>query len=111
VGWSLDDERGETDEPVTADIRRLIRCPTSLHGGSGFRVTPLTIQSLEEFEPLWDAVVFGDEPVAIDVVKPFKTEIQGESYDLEEGHSELPACAAIFLMARGAAELGKALEG
>jgi DNA primase small subunit len=71
----------------------------------------LTIQSLEEFEPLWDAVVFGDEPVAIDVVKPFKTEIQGESYDLEEGHSELPACAAIFLMARGAAELGKALEG
>ena len=111
VGWSLDDERGETDEPVTADIRRLIRCPTSLHGGSGFRVTPLTIRSLEEFEPLWDAVVFGDEPVMIDIVKPFKTEIQGERYDLEEGRSELPACAAIFLMARGAAELGKALEG
>jgi DNA primase small subunit len=111
VGWCLDDERGETDEPVTSDIRRLIRCPTSLHGGSGFRVTPLTIRSLEEFEPLWDAVVFGDEPVVIDVVKPFKTEIQGESYDLEEGRSELPACAAIFLMARGAAELGKALEG
>lgn len=101
---------GETDEPVTADVRRLIRCPTSLHGGSGFRVTPLTIHSLEEFEPLWDAVVFGDEPVLIDVVKPFKTEIQGESYDLEEGRSELPACAAIFIMARGAAELGKALE-
>ncbi len=44
-------------------------------------------------------------------MKPFKTEIRGESYDLEEGRSELPACAAIFLMARGAAELGKALEG
>lgn len=111
VGWSLDDERGETDEPVTADIRRLIRCPTSLHGGSGFRVTPLTINSLEEFEPLWDAVVFGDEPILIDVAKPFKTEIQGESYDLGEGRSELPTCAAIFLMARGAAELSKALEG
>jgi DNA primase small subunit len=110
-GFSLDDERGETDEPVTADIRRLIRCPTSLHGGSGFRVTPLTIRCLEEFEPLWDAVVFGDEPIVIDVVKSFKTEIRGESYDLEEGRSELPACAAIFLMARGAAELGKALEG
>jgi DNA primase small subunit len=102
---------GETDEPVTADIRRLIRCPTSLHGGSGFRVTPLTIRSLAEFEPLWDAVVFGDEPVLIDVVKPFKTEIRGESYDLEEGRSELPKCAAVFLMARGVAELGKALEG
>jgi len=25
----------KTDEPVTADIRRLIRMPSSLHGGSG----------------------------------------------------------------------------
>jgi DNA primase small subunit len=102
---------GETDEPVTADIRRLIRCPTSLHGGSGFRVTPLTIHGLEEFEPLWDAVVFGDESVPVDILRPFKAEIRGQSYLVEEGRSELPACAAIFLMARGVAELGKALEG
>ena len=102
---------GETDEPVTADVRRLIRCLTSLHGGSGFRVTPLTIGGLEEFEPLWDAVVFGEEPVPVEVLKPFKTEIRGESYQLLEGRTELPAYAAIFLMARGVAELGKALEG
>jgi DNA primase small subunit len=111
VGWSLDDQRGETDEPVTADIRRLIRCPTSLHGGSGFRVTPLSIRSLEEFEPLWDAVVFGEEPVPVDMQKPFKTEIRGQSYQLEEGPSELPASAAIFLMARGVAELGQSFRG
>ena len=43
VGFNLDSERGETDEPVTADVRRLIRCPGSLHGGSGLRVTPLTL--------------------------------------------------------------------
>jgi len=97
---------GETDEPVTADVRRLIRCPGSLHGGSGFRVTPLTIQSLEGFDPLWDAVVFGDEPVALQVLKPFITEIKGESYRLSEGRTEVPAHAAVFLMARGAAELG-----
>jgi DNA primase small subunit len=109
IGWSLDDLRGETDEPVTADIRRLIRCPTSLHGGSGFRVTPLSITSLEEFEPLWDAVVFGDEPVQIDMQKPFSTEIRGQGFNLEEGPSELPAYAAIFLMARGVAELGAKL--
>ena len=100
---------GETDEPVTADIRRLIRCPTSLHGGSGFRVTPLSISSLEEFEPLWDAIVFGDEPVQIDMQKPFNTEIRGHDFNLGEGPSELPAYAAIFLMARGLAELGAKL--
>lgn len=100
---------GETDEPVTADVRRLIRCPGSLHGGSGFRVTPLSLPSLEDFDPLWDAVVFGDEPVPLEVLKPFVTEIKGESYRLAEGRAELPAHAAIFLMARGVAELGKAL--
>ncbi|MCK5251790.1 MAG: DNA primase catalytic subunit PriS, partial [Thermoplasmata archaeon] len=29
---------GEADEPVTADTKRLIRLPTSLHGKTGFRV-------------------------------------------------------------------------
>ncbi len=96
---------GETDEPVTADVRRLIRCPGSLHGGSGFRVTPLTIRNLEEFNPLRDAVVFGDEPVALQVLRPFATEIKGEIYRLSEGRTEVPAHAAVFLMARGVAEL------
>lgn len=98
---------GETDEPVTADIRRLIRCPGSLHGGSGFRVTPLTLAALEDFNPLWDAVAFGDEPVSVEMIKPFSTEIRGESYKLVEGRTEVPACAAVFLMARGVAELGQ----
>ncbi|MDP2767766.1 MAG: DNA primase catalytic subunit PriS, partial [Candidatus Methanoperedens sp.] len=31
---------GKTDEPVTADVKRLIRMPSSLHGGSGMRVVP-----------------------------------------------------------------------
>ena len=104
VGFNLDEERGETDEPVTADVRRLIRCPGSLHGGSGMRVTPLTIRDLEDFDPLQDAVVFGDEPLSVQILKPFKTEMRGESYNLEEGPTELPACVAVFLMARGAAE-------
>ncbi|MFB3764246.1 MAG: DNA primase catalytic subunit PriS [Methanotrichaceae archaeon] len=98
---------GETDEPVTADIRRLIRCPGSLHGGSGFRVTPLTLKALEDFNPLMDAVVFGDDPVPVDITRPFSTEIHGESYKLKEGKTEVPACAAVFLMARGVAELGQ----
>jgi DNA primase small subunit len=104
VGFNLDSERGETDEPVTADVRRLIRCPGSLHGGSGLRVTPLTLRDLEDFDPLHDAVVFGDEPMPVQITKPFRTEMKGVVYNLEEGAAELPACVAIFLMARGVAE-------
>jgi DNA primase small subunit len=95
---------GETDEPVTADVRRLIRCPGSLHGGSGLRVTSLTLRDLEDFDPLQDAVVFGEEAVPLQILKPFKTQMRGESYNLEEGPTELPACVAVFLMARGVAE-------
>ncbi|MCX6669666.1 MAG: DNA primase catalytic subunit PriS [Methanothrix sp.] len=95
---------GETDEPVTADVRRLIRCPGSLHGGSGFRVTPLTLSGLEEFDPLQDAVVFGDDPVPLEIQKPFCTEMKGERYSLAEGGTEVPLHAAVFLMARGVAE-------
>jgi DNA primase small subunit len=104
VGLNLDRERGETDEPVTADVRRLIRCPGSLHGGSGLRVTPLSISALEEFDPLEDAVVFGDEPVFLEISKPFNTQMKGQSFCLKEGTEELPLYLAVFLMARGVAE-------
>lgn len=104
VGFNLDEERGETDEPVTADVRRLIRCPGSLHGGSGFRVTPLTLSSLEDFDPLEDAVIFGDDPVTVEVLKPFTTQMCNETYRLTEGPAEVPLHAAVFLMARGVAE-------
>ncbi len=102
---------GETDEPVTADVRRLIRCPGSLHGGSGLRVTPLTLSDLEDFDPLHDAVVFGDESVQVQIIKPFRTEMKGQSFDLKEGPAELPACVAVFLMARGAAEALSGYKG
>lgn len=104
MGLNLDEERGETDEPVTADVRRLIRCPGSLHGGSGLRVSPLSLADLEEFDPLQDAVVFGDEAVPLEILKPFNTQMKGESYSLREGQEELPAFLAVFLMARGVAE-------
>ena len=67
-------------------------------------MTTLSQSALEEFDPLNDAVVFGDEPMPVQILKPFKTEMRGESYNLAEGPTELPSCVAIFLMARGVAE-------
>ena len=98
-----------TDEPVTADIRRLIRMPSSLHGGSGMRVVHLTLSELTKFEPLNDAVVFSEKEIKIDVLKPLKpqnskVEMKGKSFTVEEGINTLPEYAAIYLMCRGAAE-------
>jgi DNA primase small subunit len=98
-----------TDEPVTADIRRLIRMPSSLHGGSGMRVVPLTLSGLSKFEPLNDAVVFSEKETKIDVLKPLKpqnskVEMKGKSFTVKEGINTLPEYAAMYLMCRGAAE-------
>ena len=98
-----------TDEPVTADIRRLIRMPSSLHGGSGMRVVPLLTAEFEKFEPLNDAVVFGEDEINIEVIPPLKpqnslVEMKGKSFRVSEGINTLPEYAAMYLMCRGAAE-------
>jgi DNA primase small subunit len=95
------------DEPVTADIKRLIRLPGSLHGKSGMKVTALSIDELETFEPLNDAVVFGDKSVKIKVIKPFAVQMKGKDLMVEEGVQEVPEYAAIYLMCRGVAEYGR----
>jgi DNA primase small subunit len=95
------------DEPVTADIKRLIRLPGSLHGKSGMKVTALSIDELEAFEPLNDAVVFSDKSVKIKVIKPFAVQMKGKDLMVEEGVQEVPEYAAIYLMCRGVAEYGR----
>lgn len=92
------------DVPVTADTKRLIRLPTSLHGGSGLRVTPLTLDDFRDFNPLHDAVVFGDDPVPVRILKSVAAEIMGETIKAHQGKTALPEHTAVHLMARGLAE-------
>ncbi|MBN2110970.1 MAG: DNA primase catalytic subunit PriS [Methanosarcinaceae archaeon] len=96
----------QVDEPVTADIKRLIRLPGSLHGKSGMKVTALRIDELESFEPLNDAVVFGERTVKIKAIKPFAVQMKRKDFILEEGVQEVPEYAAVYFMCRGAAEYG-----
>jgi DNA primase small subunit len=94
------------DEPVTADIKRLIRTPGSLHGGSGMLVKKLDLSELENFDPLNDAVVFGERPVKVTVSKPFSVQLKGKDLKVEEGLQEVPEYAAVYLICRGVAEYG-----
>jgi DNA primase small subunit len=102
----LKEKAALADEPVTTDIKRLIRMPTSLHGGSGFRVTPVPIRELPAFDPLVDAVAFGTRPVVIDTPKTLSLSLLGENFHLEKGSCAVPEALAIFLCCRGMAEIG-----
>ncbi len=100
-------QRGDTDEPVTSDIKRLIRMPSSLHGKTGLRVVPLTRDELDGFRPLRDAVpeTWTDERVRLRLTDRINLEIRGESFNLQPGVNDVPQYLAIFLAARGLASV------
>ncbi len=93
---------GETDEPVTADVKRLIRLPDSLHGKTGLRVVRLDIDDLPGFDPLVEAVALPGG-VQDRVVAPQATVfgLAGETFRLSAGEPQpLPRHAAFFAVAR-----------
>ena len=100
--------KGETDEPVTSDIKRLIRLPTSLHGKTGFEVVPLTREALTDFDPFKDAVssAFGDDEVTIMCDKPCTVTLKGQEYALSAGKNNVPEFVAVHLVCRRQARVG-----
>lgn len=98
---------GEVDEPVTADIKRLIRLPGSVHGKSGLRVMPLSRTELDDFNPLIDAVPkqYTDEDVLITMKRDTEIVIREQNFKLS-GTVKVPEYAAVFLVARKMADIG-----
>jgi DNA primase small subunit len=97
---------GQVDEPVTSDIKRLIRLPLSLHGKTGLRVVAMRRKDLEQFDPMRDASpeVFGDEPIWVRMQRKVDIKIRDERFVLD-GDTEVPEFAAVFLICRREATL------
>jgi DNA primase small subunit len=100
--------KGETDEPVTSDIKRLIRLPSSLHGKTGFQVIPMRRDDLDDFDPFVSAVpdAFGEEEVGVSCEKPVDVRLRGRPFSLDQGRNEVPEFVAVYLLCRKLATLG-----
>jgi DNA primase small subunit len=100
----LEKFRVHIDAPVTSDVKRLIRMPGTLHGRSGLRV--MKVEDLDSFDPLRDAIAFGEEKVRLRVLRRVKIGIGGEKLNLSPGETvEVPEYAGIYLLCRGLATL------
>jgi DNA primase small subunit len=99
---------GQVDEPVTSDIKRLIRLPFTLHGKTGLLVVRMSRDELDEFDPLRDAIpdTFTDDPVKLIVDRKIDIKLRDERFALE-GEVEVPLFAAIFLLCRKEAVLAR----
>ncbi len=106
VRFALKETAIHPDEPVTGDIHRLIRLPGSLHGGSGLKVTTMDSKQLENFDPMKDALAFGNNNVRIrSIVKHPVTMGDGLAILKPESVVDMPEMAAIYFMARKWAHL------
>jgi DNA primase small subunit len=105
VEETLAEETAPIDEPVTTDVRRLIRLPGSLHGGTGLVVKRLAAGEVDEFDPLTDAVPerFRGPEIAVDVTDPGPVTFDGDSFTLLAGPTSVSEALGVFLMARGRA--------
>ncbi len=91
---------GETDEPVTCDIKRLIRLPGSLHGKTGFVVSQIDIDKLLEFDPLTECVIINDDNIDISLSQPYTSTIKNQKFKLSKGNQTVPRYLAVFLLGR-----------
>ncbi len=95
---------GSTDEPVTGDTKRLIRLPSSIHGGSFLTVEKIDIDSFDTFDPLSDATLDFLTEKEYKIV--FETlpeigvlEIKNSFFDIEK-EMEIPEFALPFFISK-----------
>jgi DNA primase small subunit len=104
------------DIPVTIDIHRLIRCPGSLHGSTGFKAQELDLECIENFNPLNESnenlnpIVFKSEKTQkVEITEPIvpSTSLLGESFpSYNKGQIiEVPNHFAVFLLCKNVAKI------
>ncbi|MDD5317864.1 MAG: DNA primase small subunit domain-containing protein, partial [Candidatus ainarchaeum sp.] len=98
---------GEVDAGVTFDVSKLIRLPNSLHGETGLSAKKLASPAaLASFDPMTQAVVFGDSPVRVKCGRVPKFSIKGQEFGpYPDGDAELPEFAAVYLLCKRKAVL------
>jgi DNA primase small subunit len=105
----VEEQTAPIDEPVTTDLRRLIRLPGSLHGGTGLEVQRIERDAVDDFQPLTDAVPerFTRRLITVEAAESTTVEMFGERTNIEPGENSVRECVGVLLMARGDAEKAK----
>ncbi|VVC71923.1 DNA primase small subunit PriS [uncultured archaeon] len=99
---------GEVDAGVTFDVSKLIRLPNSLHGETGLSAKSISgVSALAQFDPMRDAVVFGNSPVKVKCGRVPKFAVGGIEFGPYSGgeETELPENAAAYLLCKRKAVL------
>lgn len=101
-----DSLRLDIDRQTSLDKFKIIRVPETLHGSTGLKASKIPVENWKEFDALNESVVFGEEPVAVQISQTPRFFLKNQWFGpFREQAEELPEFAAVFLLARGAASL------
>jgi DNA primase small subunit len=90
------------DQGVTMDVSRLIRLPTSIHGGTGFKAAHLSVGELASFDSLKDPIALGTAVTRVSGLKDADVRIGDEVREFRAGKEmDLPEYAAYYGCAKG----------
>jgi len=98
----------DIDQSVTLDMARLIRVPTTLHGGSSLLAAHAN--DLERFNPLKDTIAFHNYPVKVKVLKDVLQFVLNETTfgPFKAGEeASVPEYAAMGMLCKQAADMIK----
>jgi len=96
----------DTDKMVTLDTSRLMRVPDTIHGGTG--LVAANVSDLDSFNPLTDAVAFGDSEVEVQLTASVdKLSLMENNFEglKQASKVKLPEYAAAYLILSGRAEI------
>ncbi|MCL5433768.1 MAG: DNA primase catalytic subunit PriS [Candidatus Marsarchaeota archaeon] len=95
------------DKNVTNDIHHLIRVPNTIHGDSGLVAKEiLSLNALEKFDPMKDAIAFKDGTLKVYVIKSNKFYMNDNEFEpFNNVYKELPTYAALYLVLKRVAKL------
>lgn len=106
IGHAVAGESLKIDRQTSVDMHKIIRLPETLHGGTGLAAKSVEPEKLKAFSPLSDAIVFSEKPASIKASNVPRFELNKKEFGpYSNEKAELPEYAAVYLIARGAAEL------
>jgi DNA primase small subunit len=107
VELALEGEKTNIDTVVTTDIHRLLRMAETLNGKTGLKAATIPIESVEEYDPLREAVALPENPdTKIRVAYAPRFRLAEEHYGpYSDEEVRLPTYAASYLICRGVAKL------
>ncbi len=110
IANAIDSLKLGIDRQTSIDAHKIIRLPETLHGGTGLMAKKIPLEGLAEFNALKECIAFPENEIkvrAIAEIPEFELNVRKFGKFNADEEIKLPEYAAIYLLARNAAQLAE----